>query len=46
MFEVGDVLYVYNTAVTPPEHKYSVFVCNLLQVNHFIRNLLQANFLA
>lgn len=27
MFEVGDVLYVYNTAVTPPEHKYSVFVC-------------------
>lgn len=27
MFEVGDVLYVYNTAVNPPENKYSVFVC-------------------
>lgn len=27
MFEVGDVLYVYNTQITPPECKYSVFVC-------------------
>lgn len=27
MLEVGDVFYVYNTKVVPPEHKYSVLVC-------------------